>query len=113
MSAITVKRIWSLSLPIIASNLMLPLVGAVDTAMMGHQENSLLIGAVAVGSWIFMFALWTFGFLRMSTGGLVGQSLGSQRWPGHARTLCACFGNCRLSRLFDRVDSPLDYLAWL
>lgn len=78
MSDSTLKRMASLSLPIIASNLMLPLVGAVDTAMMGHQADSLLIGAAAVGSSIFTFILWSFGFLRMSTGGLVAKAWGAQ-----------------------------------
>lgn len=60
-----------------ASNLSVPLLGAVDTAVMGHLPGPQYIGAVAVGATIFSFVFWTFGFLRMGTTGLVAQAQGA------------------------------------
>lgn len=70
-------RIWQLSLPIIFSNISVPLVGAVDTAVVGHLAQVELIGAVALGAAIFSLVFWTFGFLRMATSGLVAQAFGA------------------------------------
>jgi len=54
-----------------------PLLGAVDTAVVGHLESVYYLGAIAVGSLIFDFIFWGFGFLRMGTTGLVAQAYGS------------------------------------
>jgi len=58
-------RVWRLGAPIILSNLTVPLMGMVDSAIMGHLPDPSLIGAVAVGALIFSFLYWGFGFLRM------------------------------------------------
>jgi len=71
------KRVGLLALPIIFSNISVPLVGAVDTAVMGHLQEVELIGAVALGASIFSLVFWTFGFLRMGTSGLVAQAHGA------------------------------------
>jgi len=70
------RRIWRLALPIILSNLSIPLVGAMDTAVMGHLPEPVFIGAVALGATIFSFIYWGFGFLRMGTTGFVAQAFG-------------------------------------
>ena len=49
------------------SNLALPVVGMVDTAMAGHLPGPEYLGGVGVAALIFSFAFWTFGFLRLST----------------------------------------------
>ena len=54
------KRVWSLAAPIILSNVTVPLVGAVDTAVVGHLADTALIGAVAFGALIFSFVYWAF-----------------------------------------------------
>lgn len=72
------KRVCQLALPIILSNITVPLVGAVDTAVMGHLQEVELIGAVALGASIFSLVFWVFGFLRMGTSGIVAQALGAQ-----------------------------------
>lgn len=59
------------------SNLSLPLVGAVDTAVVGHLPDPTYIGAVAIGAIVFNFIYWGFGFLRMGTTGLVAQAFGA------------------------------------
>ena len=70
------KRVWSLAAPIILSNVTVPLVGAVDTAVVGHLADTALIGAVAFGALIFSFVYWAFGFLRMGTTGFAAQAWG-------------------------------------
>lgn len=71
------RRVWSLAAPIILSNLSVPLVGAVDTAVVGHLPDPVYIGAVALGALIFSFLFWGFGFLRMGTTGFVAQAVGA------------------------------------
>ena len=65
------RRIWRLAGPIIFSNVTVPLLGAVDTAVVGHLPDPALIGGVAIGATIFTFTYWAFGFLRMGTTGFV------------------------------------------
>lgn len=64
------------------SNITVPLLGLVDTAVMGHLPDPRYLAAIAVGGVIFTSIYWTFGFLRMGTTGLVAQSYG--REDGHA-----------------------------
>lgn len=71
-------KIWYLAWPMIISNLSVPLVGLVDTAILGHLDSALYIGAVAVSSSILAFLYWGFGFLRMGTTGLSAQAFGAQ-----------------------------------
>ncbi len=70
------RRIWKIALPIMLSNLGLPIVGAVDTAMAGHLPGPEYLGGVGVAALVFGFAFWTFGFLRLSTTGYTAQALG-------------------------------------
>ena len=69
--------IWRLAWPIILANLTVPLVGLVDTAIMGHLPDPAFIGGVAIGGLIFSYVYWGFGFLRMSTTGLAAQASGA------------------------------------
>jgi len=75
------RRIWRLAGPIIISNISVPLLGAVDTAVVGHLPGPEYLGAVAIGALIFSFLYWGFGFLRMGTTGLTVQAVGAAR-PG-------------------------------
>ncbi|MCG2633640.1 MAG: MATE family efflux transporter [Gammaproteobacteria bacterium] len=70
------RRLWQLALPIMLANISVPLLGAVDTAVMGHLGAPYYIGAIAIGGMIFSVIFWGFGFLRMSTGGLTAQAFG-------------------------------------
>ncbi|MDP6429659.1 MAG: MATE family efflux transporter [Rhodospirillales bacterium] len=74
------KQVWHLATPIIVANLSVPMLGAVDTAVIGHLDQSFYLGAVAVGAVIFQFIYWSFGFLRMGTTGLTAQALGSKNY---------------------------------
>ncbi|MDZ7772496.1 MAG: MATE family efflux transporter [Balneolaceae bacterium] len=70
------RNVLRLALPNIISNLSVPLLGAVDTALVGHLENVWYLGAIAVGGMIFNFIFWGFGFLRMGTTGITAQAFG-------------------------------------
>lgn len=74
--AIGHREIWRLAGPMILSNISIPLLGAADTAVVGHLGDPAYIGAVAIGAMIFSFLFWGFGFLRMSTTGLAAQAFG-------------------------------------
>lgn len=58
----------------ILANLSTPLLGMVDTAVVGHLSSPIYLGAVALGTMIFTFLFWGFGFLRMVTTGLTSQA---------------------------------------
>ena len=68
----------ALGLPFILSTITTPLMGAVDTAVVGHLTDPSYIGGVAVGAVIFSTLYWLFGFLRVSTSGFAAQALGAQ-----------------------------------
>ncbi|MDX5977286.1 MATE family efflux transporter [Vreelandella alkaliphila] len=71
-------RIWTLAWPIILSNITVPLLGLVDTAVVGHLPDSRYLAAVTLGATLFSFLYWGFGFLRMGTTGLVAQAIGRE-----------------------------------
>lgn len=73
----THRQVWSLAGPMILSNLTVPLLGMVDTAVVGHLPQPYYLGAVAVGAMIFGVVFWGFGFLRMGTTGLTAQAVGA------------------------------------
>ena len=76
-SPITHRTVWALAGPMILSNLTVPLVGAVDTAVVGHLPGHHHIGAVAIGALIFTFLYWGFGFLRMGITGYAARAYGA------------------------------------
>ena len=75
-SNITKWQIFKLSIPIFFSNLAIPLVGIVDTGLMGHLENEKFLIAVSISTTFLTIIFWSFGFLRMGTVGLISQALG-------------------------------------
>ena len=81
------RRILNLAIPNIISNLSVPLLGVVDTALIGHLEEAYYLGAIALGSMIFNFIFWGFGFLRMGTTGITAQSFGEENKTESVMTL--------------------------
>ena len=69
-------QILNIALPAIVTNITVPLLGLVDTAIVGHMGAAAYIGAIAVGSMIFNLVYWVFGFLRMGTSGMTAQARG-------------------------------------
>ena len=72
------KEILHIAVPNIISNITIPLLGMVDLAILGHLESGIYIGAVALGSMIFNFIYFGFGFLRMSSSGFTAQAYGAK-----------------------------------
>ena len=70
------RKIINLAFPSIVSNITVPLLGLVDTAITGHMGEARYIGAIAVGSMFFNIMYWLFAFLRMGTGGMTAQAYG-------------------------------------
>lgn len=63
-------------MPSILANFTIPLVGIVDTAIVGHLSDAAAIGGIAIGTMLFDLLYWNFGFLRISTSGLTAQAFG-------------------------------------
>ncbi|MDG1580019.1 MATE family efflux transporter [Pseudomonas sp. GOM6] len=72
----THRRVWALAAPMILSNLSVPLVALVDSAVIGHLPHAHQLAAVAVGGSLYTLLVWLFGFLRMGTTGFAAQASG-------------------------------------
>jgi MATE family multidrug resistance protein len=74
---VTHRSVLAIAIPVMLSNVTEPLIGVVNTAVVGQLPDPYYIGAIAVGALIFAFIFWGFGFLRLSTGGLSAQAKGA------------------------------------
>ena len=70
------KEIFKIAIPNIIANISIPLLGIVDTALMGRMDDPAYIGAIALGGIIFNILYWSLGFLRPGTTGLTAQAYG-------------------------------------
>ncbi|MDC1318154.1 MATE family efflux transporter [Candidatus Thioglobus sp.] len=75
------KRVLGVAIPIVLANATIPILGAVDTAVVGQLGLAAPIGAVGIGAIIITAIYWLFGFLRMGTTGLTAQAIGSGDKP--------------------------------
>ena len=73
---ITHRRVLKIAIPILLANATIPILGAVDTAVVGQIPDAAPIAAVGVGAVIISAIYWVFGFLRMGTTGLTSQAAG-------------------------------------
>ena len=73
------REILRIALPNIVSNITVPLMGIVSTAIAGHwgADSAATIGALAIGVSIFNFIYWNCSFVRMGTSGLTAQAFGA------------------------------------
>lgn len=71
------RKILALAIPSIITNITTPLLGLVDTAIVGHMGSAIFIAAIAVGGSVFNLLYWCFAFLRMGTSGLTAQANGA------------------------------------
>jgi len=76
-TSLTHKRVLGVAVPIVLANATIPILGAVDTAVVGQLGLAVPIGAVGIGAIIITAIYWLFGFLRMGTTGLTAQAIGS------------------------------------
>jgi len=72
------KNIFAIAIPMILSAISIPMLGIVDTAILGHLDSPKYLAAINVGATIFNILFWGFSFLKMSTTGLIAQSYGEQ-----------------------------------
>ena len=86
------KALWRLALPMIFSNITVPLLGLVDTAVIGHLDSPVYLGGVAVGATATSFLFMLLLFLRMSTTGLTAQAFGAKDPLRLARALVQPLG---------------------
>ncbi|MEM7636994.1 MAG: MATE family efflux transporter, partial [Pseudomonadota bacterium] len=77
MTPITHKSVITMAVPIMLANVSQPLLGVVDTAVIGQLPDPFYIGAIAIGALIFSLVYWGFGFLRMGTSGIAAQAYGA------------------------------------
>ena len=77
---ISKSYLFKLSIPIFFSNISIPLVGLVDTGLMGHLSSEKFLAAISIATSVITMIFWSFGFLRMGTVGLVAQSFGKKDW---------------------------------
>ena len=82
MDDASIKYIFKLSIPIFFANLAIPLVGIVDTALMGNLEKTNYLTATSIASNFFSMLFWSFGFLRMGTVGMVSSEFGKDNFDG-------------------------------
>jgi MATE family multidrug resistance protein len=75
---LTHARVLKISIPIVLSNVTVPILGVVDTGVIGQLGEAAPIGAVGIGAIILTSIYWIFGFLRMGTTGLAAQALGAK-----------------------------------
>ena len=81
MRPITHARILAIAIPVVLSNITVPILGAVDTGVIGQLGDAAAIGAVGIGAIVLNAIFWIFGFLRMGTTGFAAQAVGAENGP--------------------------------
>lgn len=103
---------WRIAAPLILSNVSVPLLGMVDTGVMGHLDSSVYLGAVALGAAIFTFIYMGMNFLRMGTTGIAAQSFGADDNDGLRASLGqALIVGLLIALLLILFQTPISRLA--
>ncbi len=90
-SNISRKQIFLLSIPVFFSNLAIPFVGIIDTALMGNLGDAKYLAATSIATSVMTLIIWSFGFLRMGTVGIVSQLYAKSDYREIARTIIRNF----------------------
>ena len=85
------KQIILLSIPVFFSNLAIPLVGIVDTGLMGNLGETKYLASTSIATSVMTMVIWSFGFLRMGTVGIVSQAYGRGDYREIVKTLLRNF----------------------
>ncbi|EEW26748.1 MATE family efflux transporter [Rhodobacter ferrooxidans] len=113
MAEVGHTRVLKIALPIVLSNATVPLLGAVDTAVVGQMGLAAPIGAVGLGAIVLASVYWIFGFLRMGTSGLAAQALGAgDRVELRAILLRALAIGAAAGCVFVALQAPLVWAAF-
>ncbi|MEQ9260713.1 MAG: MATE family efflux transporter [Roseovarius sp.] len=111
---VTHRRVLRIALPIVLSNATVPILGAVDTGVVGQLGEAAPIGAVGIGAIILTAIYWIFGFLRMGTTGLTSQAHGAGETGEVAALLTrALMIGGAAGLIFILVQVPLFHVAFL
>ncbi len=106
------RHLWRLTLPMILSNITVPLLGLVDTAVTGHLDSPVYLGGVAIGATTTSFVFMLLLFLRISTTGFTAQAFGARDLQALARALTQPLIIALLAGvLFILLRDPLSALA--
>ena len=81
------KQIILLSIPVFFSNMAIPLVGMVDTGLMGNLSETKYLAATSIATSVMTMIVWSFGFLRMGTVGIVAQAYGRSDYREIVKTI--------------------------
>ncbi len=101
------KQIFLLSIPVFFSNLAIPLVGIVDTGLMGNLGETKYLAATSIATSVMTMVIWSFGFLRMGTVGIVSQAYGRGDYREIVRTLLRNFSIAIMIALVIIILKPL------
>ena len=101
------KQIFLLSIPVFFSNLAIPLVGIVDTGLMGNLGETKYLAATSIATSVMTMVIWSFGFLRMGTVGIVSQAYGRGDYREIVRTLLRNFLIAMVIALVIIISKPL------
>ena len=103
------KKIILLSIPVFFSNLAIPLVGMVDTGLMGNLGETKYLAATSIATSVMTMIIWSFGFLRMGTVGIVSQSYSRGDYREIVKTLLRNFVIAMVIALLIIILKPLIY----
>ena len=103
------KQIILLSIPVFFSNLAIPLVGMVDTGLMGNLGETKYLAATSIATSVLTMIIWSFGFLRMGTVGIVSQAYGKGDYREIVKTLLRNFVIAIMIALTIIIFKPLIY----
>ena len=103
------KQIIFLSIPVFFSNLAIPLVGMVDTGLMGNLGETKYLAATSIATSVMTMIIWSFGFLRMGTVGIVSQAFGRGDYREIVKTLLRNFVIAMVLALMIIILKPLIY----
>ena len=103
------KKIILLSIPVFLSNLAIPLVGIVDTSLMGNLGETKYLAATSIATSVMTMIIWSFGFLRMGTVGIVSQAYGRGDYREIVKTLLRNFLIAVIIALLIIAIKPLIY----
>ena len=101
------KQIILLSIPVFFSNIAIPLVGMVDTGLMGNLGETKYLAATSIATSVMTMIVWSFGFLRMGTVGIVSQAYGRSDYREIVKTLLRNFMIALASAFIILIFTPL------
>ena len=105
------KKIILLSIPVFFSNLAIPLVGMVDIGLMGNLGETKYLAATSIATSVMTMIIWSFGFLRMGTVGIVSQAYGRGDYREIVKTLLRNFVIAMIIALLIIILKPSIYIS--